>query len=210
MNFGKQIKSARESNNLTQEDVAQKLHLSRKTISSWETGRSYPDIATLVDLSDIYRISLDKLLREDSTMIKHYEEQSAASRHDMLLGKVSYYLNAFLLLITIINRMSPVNLHLGVLGLVLLVNLIVLMSYFDLKRFFQTKWHIIASLALGIPALLILILVFSFQYPHLTAYSAGEGFGTLLVAIALTVSFLMAVFGKPYMTNDVHNVDEFH
>lgn len=202
MNFGKQIKSARESNNLTQEDVAQKLHLSRKTVSSWETGRSYPDIATLVQLSDIYQISLDKLLREDSTMIKHYENQSTASRHDMLLGKISYYLNAFLLLITIINRMSPVNLHLGVLGLVLLVNLIVLMSYFDLKRFFKTKWHIIASLALGIPVLLILIfVVFSFQLLHITAYSAGEGFGTLLVAIALTVSFLMAVFGKPYMTN---------
>lgn len=64
MEFAVKIKHYRQQNDWTQQVVAEKLGVSRKTISSWGNGRSYPDIFMLVQLSDLYHVSLDDLLRE--------------------------------------------------------------------------------------------------------------------------------------------------
>jgi len=65
MEFGERIKHARQHQNLTQETVAAELHVTRQTISSWERGKSYPDIDSLIRLSDYYQLSLDTLLKKD-------------------------------------------------------------------------------------------------------------------------------------------------
>lgn len=70
MEIGSKIKEARLEKKLTQENVANILNVSRSTISSWEVGRSYPDLDNLVSISDLYDVSLDNLLREDANMIK--------------------------------------------------------------------------------------------------------------------------------------------
>ena len=70
MKIGSKLKKARLEKELTQENVANLLNVSRSTISSWEVGRSYPDLDNLVAISDLYDVSLDNLLREDSNMIK--------------------------------------------------------------------------------------------------------------------------------------------
>lgn len=68
MEFGERLKVARQSHHLTQAVVATKLKVSRQTISSWETGNSYPDIDSLIALSNYYDLSLDILLKEDNSM----------------------------------------------------------------------------------------------------------------------------------------------
>lgn len=70
MKIGEKIKNERIKNNWTQEDLATKIHVSRSTISSWEVGRNYPNLEIVVELSDLFQISLDQLLREDIDMIK--------------------------------------------------------------------------------------------------------------------------------------------
>ena len=70
MNIGNEIKTRRTELNLTQEDLAKKLNVSRTAISNWEQQRNYPDIELLVTISDVLDISLDKLLRGDSKMVK--------------------------------------------------------------------------------------------------------------------------------------------
>lgn len=70
MKLGPKLKEERLKMKLTQENIAEILNVSRQTISSWETGRSYPDLESLVALSDLYNISLDELLREDEDMVK--------------------------------------------------------------------------------------------------------------------------------------------
>ena len=70
MEIGSKLKKARLEKKLTQENVATILNLSRSTISSWEVGRSYPDLDNLVEISNLYDVSLDNLLREDAKMIK--------------------------------------------------------------------------------------------------------------------------------------------
>lgn len=70
MDLGSRIKKIRKDNKLTQDDFAEKYNVTRQTISSWENSKSYPDIETLVKISDDFSISLDKLLKEDKNMIK--------------------------------------------------------------------------------------------------------------------------------------------
>lgn len=70
MGLKQQLKSYRLQKGWTQKMLAEKLNVSDKTISSWETGRSYPDIALLLQLSELFQISLDEFLRGDTPTIK--------------------------------------------------------------------------------------------------------------------------------------------
>ena len=60
--IGKYIKFLRERNNLTQEELAKKVPVSREAVSKWETGRRIPDIETLIILSNIFDVSIESLL----------------------------------------------------------------------------------------------------------------------------------------------------
>ena len=57
-NIGEKIKELRTNNKLTQQELGDKLYVSDKTISSWESGRTLPDINTLIDISNIFNISV--------------------------------------------------------------------------------------------------------------------------------------------------------
>lgn len=64
MDIGKILKDYREKNNLTQENLAKYLNISRQAISAWENNLSRPDLETLLILSNIYKVSLIKLIDE--------------------------------------------------------------------------------------------------------------------------------------------------
>lgn len=63
--LGKRIKEEREKNDLTQDDLANILNVSRQTISKWELGSAYPDTERLIEISDYFHISLDSLIKGD-------------------------------------------------------------------------------------------------------------------------------------------------
>lgn len=68
MNFGEQIKSIRKNANLTQEQFAMKLNVSRQAVSNWENNKNLPDIGMLILMSDVFQISLDQLIKGDNQM----------------------------------------------------------------------------------------------------------------------------------------------
>ncbi len=68
MEISEKLKEARQSIGMTQDQVAEKIMVSRVTISHWESGKSLPDIVSLISLSDLYGISLDELVKGDSKM----------------------------------------------------------------------------------------------------------------------------------------------
>ena len=74
MQIGEKLKQKRNEAGFSQEILAEKIGVSRQTVSNWETNRSYPDIGSVLRLSDLYGISLDELLKEDTNMRKHVEE----------------------------------------------------------------------------------------------------------------------------------------
>lgn len=80
MELGKQLKEARAGANLSQEELAKRIGVSRQTISNWENCRSYPDIGSLIKLSDLYGLSLDAMLKEDRGIPEHFEDLSKKRR----------------------------------------------------------------------------------------------------------------------------------
>ncbi|WP_229105286.1 helix-turn-helix domain-containing protein [Longibaculum muris] len=74
--IGEKLRDARNQKGLTQEEVADEIHVSRQTISNWENNRSYPDIISVILLSDLYQMSLDVLLKGDKDMIEHLNEST--------------------------------------------------------------------------------------------------------------------------------------
>lgn len=73
--IGKYIKFLRERNNLTQEELAKKVPVTREAVSKWETGRRIPDIETLIILSNIFDVSIESLLsggESDNAMVNLY------------------------------------------------------------------------------------------------------------------------------------------
>ena len=70
MEIQERLKEARQSIGMTQDQVAEKILVSRVTISHWESGKTLPDIVSLISLSDLYGISLDELVKGDSKMME--------------------------------------------------------------------------------------------------------------------------------------------
>lgn len=66
--LAKQLKSARLNKNFTQQEVANKLNISRQSISKWENGSSTPDINTLKILASFYEISIQDLTKENENL----------------------------------------------------------------------------------------------------------------------------------------------
>lgn len=64
MKTGERIKAKRTELGMTQEELAEKLHVSRSTVSNWEIDRNYPDIQSILQISQVLDISLDSLFKE--------------------------------------------------------------------------------------------------------------------------------------------------
>ncbi|MBO1005932.1 helix-turn-helix domain-containing protein [Pseudogracilibacillus auburnensis] len=62
MNIGEKLKIRRKKAGFTQEQIADKMNITRQTLSNWEVGKNYPDIDSIIMLSRIYQLSLDELL----------------------------------------------------------------------------------------------------------------------------------------------------
>ena len=62
MTIGERIKYFRKENHLTQEQLADYLHVSYQAVSKWENGVSSPDLSLIAPLTDLFRISADELL----------------------------------------------------------------------------------------------------------------------------------------------------
>ena len=70
MNVGARIKKHREKQNISQDELALKVFVSRQTISNWETNKSYPDIKSLIMLSNIFHVTLDDFIKGDIEEMK--------------------------------------------------------------------------------------------------------------------------------------------
>ena len=62
MNFGEIFKDLRVSDNKSQKDMAQMLHVSQATVSNWEAGRQIPEVPMLISIAKIFEVSTDYLL----------------------------------------------------------------------------------------------------------------------------------------------------
>lgn len=111
MQLGKHIKQLRHEKSLSQEKLAEMVYVSRQTISNWENDKSYPDINSLVLLSQVLDVTIDQLIKEDIEMMEEQINQDE-------IRKFGYLSNIFavMMLITIITPIPLVH-YLSYLGL---------------------------------------------------------------------------------------------
>ncbi len=75
--LGAEIQRRRKQLGLTQEDLAQRMDVSRQSVTKWETGQSAPDLDRLVQLREVLNVSLDELLKGPSESAVAYEKEPA-------------------------------------------------------------------------------------------------------------------------------------
>ena len=80
MTLGSNIQKIRKEASLSQEAFAEMFQVSRQTISNWENSKSYPDLETIIKISDSFHISLDVLLKEDLIMVKTFDHEVKSTR----------------------------------------------------------------------------------------------------------------------------------
>ena len=76
MIFSELLKEEREKRNWSQSDLSEKIHVSRQSVSKWETGKNYPSIEIIIHLSDLFGITIDELLRSDEELTQKIIEDS--------------------------------------------------------------------------------------------------------------------------------------
>ena len=101
MEFGNRIKELRKAQNINQDELAEKLFVSRQTISNWENYKSYPDIQSVLLLSEIFNVSVDQLLKGDvEKMERIITEQTQADINKMHTYAIGMLISIVALLIS--------------------------------------------------------------------------------------------------------------
>ncbi|MCM1543922.1 MAG: helix-turn-helix domain-containing protein [Ruminococcus sp.] len=78
--FGEKLKKLRTDNNLTQDELAEKIFVTRSAISKWETNKGYPSIDSLKELSNLFGVSIDQLIADDDIENKRLIDDANARR----------------------------------------------------------------------------------------------------------------------------------
>ena len=76
MDLANNLKYYREKAGFTQEEVANELRVTRQSISRWENGKSHPDLDNLVLISELYQVSIDKLIKENEELFKKIDQNT--------------------------------------------------------------------------------------------------------------------------------------
>ncbi len=84
MEISTQIKRYRNAMELSQEELAEKIYVTRQTISNWENEKSYPDIHSLLLLSALFNVSLDQLIKGDIEIMKKEINKSEVAKFNRL------------------------------------------------------------------------------------------------------------------------------
>lgn len=127
MQLGQRIKDLRNLNKMSQEELADRVYVSRQTISSWENDKSYPDIHSLLMLSEIFKVSLDELVKGDIEIMKEKINQEVIERFkkDNLIYGV--------LLIVCMLLIVPMNKYMGIIGDIIWLSVFGITMYYAIR-----------------------------------------------------------------------------
>lgn len=115
MTLGEKLFNLRKQKNLSQEEVAEKLNVTRQTISKWETDQSTPDLDKLIPLCELYDISADYLLtgkeetKSEEKIVQEDSKKKEMKAKKIALGIFIYFLSIIWIMIAIpVFKMNPI------------------------------------------------------------------------------------------------------
>ena len=135
MEIGRQIKKYRAESKLSQEELAEKIFVTRQTVSNWENDKNYPDINSLVLLGNLFGISLDILVKGDLEQMKEQVKQKDISKFNRD--------GAIFTVLLIIMGVSvlPLFLFLGFIGAAVWAVIVGVTMYYSIRIEKQKKKH---------------------------------------------------------------------
>ncbi|CAM3215499.1 helix-turn-helix transcriptional regulator [Paenibacillus lupini] len=104
MVFGEKLKSMRQANGWSQDELAEKLFVSRQSVSKWENNQNYPSIEIIIKISDLFAVTIDELLRSDDELTKKVIDDSKQLAYPRLkvLFDLLFLLGVLLLVIKLV------------------------------------------------------------------------------------------------------------
>lgn len=117
MELGNQLKRLREKHNMSQEDLSKRLNVSRQAIYKWESNKGYPDIENLIELSDIFNVTIDEIIRSDDKL----KEKINVGDNEDTFSDPGFYLGAIIAFIGILTDFGSVSTILMFLGLAIII-----------------------------------------------------------------------------------------
>lgn len=113
MSIGEKIKIARINLKLSQEEVSEKLNITRQTLSNWENDRFLPDILNVIKMSKLYDISLDELLKDENKIIEKLEKDTQKLKNYKTYYEVAIMLIFIASVLSLINKIFNFNKIIG-------------------------------------------------------------------------------------------------
>lgn len=204
MNFAQTFAQLRKKNNLTQEKIAKKLSVSRKTISNWENSRNFPDIDTLIQISSLFDISLDDLIKDKPDILNKYQQDTAMLKKSRLFFVLNYYLNIIFLSANYFGLLNFFSLKNSFLSIFMLINIFALLinSHAQNLRFKNIKYIIVmfplSLIILFLNTFLLITFTSSKNFNIQNAFSDGQLVGIIFDVLLLTTSTLCVLILRPY------------
>lgn len=84
MIFPEKLQLLRKSKGLTQEELAEKVSVSRQAITKWESGQAYPDISNLISLSEFFKTTIDHLVKDNDSCITSIVKQDSCDSKELI------------------------------------------------------------------------------------------------------------------------------
>ncbi|MEQ2527815.1 helix-turn-helix domain-containing protein [Robertmurraya yapensis] len=115
MVFGEKLKKERIEKGWSQEELAEKLFVSRQSVSKWENGQNYPSIETIIKVSDLFDVTIDELLKSDEELKEKVIKDSKQLAYPKLkfLFDCLFLLGVALLVIKLgvflLNKLTPLD-----------------------------------------------------------------------------------------------------
>lgn len=99
MELARQLKLKREERGLSQDEVAKAIFVSRQTVSNWENDKTYPDVQSLLLLSQLFGVSIDELIKGDAVAMQQAIKEDSRKMRLLAYGMVGFSALAFLFML---------------------------------------------------------------------------------------------------------------
>ena len=183
MEFNEKLQELRKQKGLTQEELSEKLSVSRTAISKWESGRGYPNIESLKAIAKLFSVTVDELLSTDEMLTIAEEDSKRKERifRDMLFGFLDIWI-AMLLFMPFFAEEAD--------GIIRSVSLVALGS---VQNYTKIAYLVIVS------ALVILgVITLALQNVQTTAWVKSKR--TISLILGITLVMLLMISSQPYAT----------
>lgn len=118
MEFNEKLRELRKGKSLTQEELAEALYVSRTAVSKWESGRGYPSIDSLKEMSRFFSVTIDELVTPDEIVeVAQDDKRAFADKYSSLVSGMLDILLALLLFVPVFGNGSDIPLTVSLLAL---------------------------------------------------------------------------------------------